>query len=740
LNKIQGGVEGLHTKFDQILFGLHNAKGHNVSNTPGMQHMPGKPGVFHGREQLVQELAHLLSEETTSRVCILGPGGMGKTSLALAVAESPLVQSRYASRRFWVPCVEATSPAVFLQLLYVHLQIKRSSGNILDDILAELNSSNKPRLILLDNFETPWIPVEGPRHQVDNVLRRLGQIRHVALLVTMRGAEPPCDDIVWQSKDIEPVDKEAARIIFHDIYPKSKDDHNVDDLLAALGYLPFAVILMAKVGRKSRSSARALLDEWSRVGTGMISRSSSREDNMNRSISLSVDRDFVQQDPDALILLSTLSLLPAGTLRTNLHWWAPNLKSIASAVATLSDAALLMTRNNSTETLFVLPVIQSFMLTNDRIPSDVHQQVREACCRYVSDHACRYYDHLFKGNAQALATEDTNIQSILLKFGPNSSSVPLDEVVETLLHFTWYRFDTRPSIEIANYTLELAKSSGNDRYIVEALTALGSTHHRFDGFKVAEKYLEEGYQYYDKPTVDQRVIVECGRILADVRYHLGYPVQHIIPFLRDLQSNFGATMGDLQHAKIMVVLGLIHKRAGQYSEALSMLLDAIEMFKVIKNFPDVARSMIFIAQIYRHTSRLTDALKNIAEAENIMEHLDHRRICSRIKTTYGSILVDLNRHTEAIPKFEEALLIDHDIGRNKGVACNLESLGFVYVCRGDYQDASAAYEAAIEKYMELGQEAFKSQTHRCKRNLDKIKQNDDEMMDISMLIERQYVE
>ena len=327
--------------------------------------MPGKPRVFYGRDQLVKELAQLLCEETTSRVCVLGPGGMGKTSLALAVIESPLVQAKYAARCFWVPCVEATSPAAFLQILYAHLHITRSSNDILEDILAELNASNEPRLILLDNFETPWIPVEGPRHQVNNVLRRLGQIRHVALLVTMRGTEPPCDDIFWQSKNIEPVDEEAARSIFHNIYPKSKDDPDVDGLLVALGYLPFAVTLMAKLGRKGRSSAKVLLNEWSQVGTGMISRSSSPEDNMNRSISLSVDRDFVQRDPDAMLLLSTLSLLPAGTSRMNLRWWAPNLKSVTSAVVTLLDAALLTTRDDATETLFVLPVIQSFMSTSD---------------------------------------------------------------------------------------------------------------------------------------------------------------------------------------------------------------------------------------------------------------------------------------------------------------------------------------------------------------------------------------
>ena len=287
--------------------------------------------------------------------------------------------------------------------------------------------------------------------------------------------------------------------------------------------------------------------------------------------------------------------------------------------------------------------------------------------------------------------------------------------------------------------------SGKDQYIAEALSALGDAHHRFDGDKVAEKYLEEAYRYSEKLTVDvdRRIIVECGWSLADVKYCLGHPVQSIISFILNLQSDFGATMGDYQRADIKSLLGLFLARACRYSEALSTLLKAIEMFKRIKNFLDAALSMVYIAQVYRNTSRLAEALKTITEANDILEHFDHRAICSGswvcswIDITYGNILVDLCQYTEAISKFEKALSFDQHRGRILGVACNLENLGYVYVCRGDYEDASAAYVAAIKKYGELGQEAYKLYIRRCRRNLDFIRWRiDDETMDISIFIER----
>src|SRR6267143_6129960 len=84
------------------------------SDTVVRQQMPLKPEVFHGRDDLVKDIVQMLLHKETSRICILGPGGMGKTSVSLAVVESPLLQDRFPPcNRIWVPCIEATSPTLF---------------------------------------------------------------------------------------------------------------------------------------------------------------------------------------------------------------------------------------------------------------------------------------------------------------------------------------------------------------------------------------------------------------------------------------------------------------------------------------------------------------------------------------------------------------------------------------------------------------------------------------------------
>ena len=379
--------------------------------------MPLKPEIFHGRDDLVESIAQLLLHEETSHVCILGPGGMGKTSVSLAVVESPIIKARFPGGNvIWVPCIEAISATLLLEILYVQLQIPGDKQVTLEKIISELDTAKQPRLILLDNLETPWNAAGGPQ-KVGDILRKLGKLSHIAIIVTMRGRHPPYDTIKWQVKDIKSTDEAACLRIYHDINPGSENDPDVPGLLDTLGYMPFAVKLIAKLGAEGQSTAKDLLEAWLKSGPDIFN-SDEPEQSMNHSISLSVESRLVKRNPNAVTLLAILSLLPAGTTKENLHWWAPIFETsmIPSAIATLSQAGLLVENKREYSTspvLFVIPVVQSFMQQNDRIAEQIRTQIHSSCCEYVLAHACRIDDPTFLKNSKVLAPEDTNIQSIL---------------------------------------------------------------------------------------------------------------------------------------------------------------------------------------------------------------------------------------------------------------------------------------------------------------------------------------
>jgi hypothetical protein len=291
------GVEHMANKVDNISTYLLKSKRSATplaSDTVVRHQMPLKPEIFHGRDDLVDEISQWLVKKETAHVCLLGPGGMGKTSVSLAVVELPLIKEHFLGGNcVWVPCIEATSAALLLEILYIQLQVPGDKQVTLEKIISHLNTWKQRSLILLDNFETPWNgPGVGTQKQVEDILRQLAKLTHIAIFVTMRGTNPPCSNAIkWQWKNIEPTDEEACVCIYHDYNPSSKNDPDVGRLLAVLGYMPFAVTLVAKLGVEAKSTAKELLDAWLESGPDILT--DKPEESMNRSISLSVESDLV---------------------------------------------------------------------------------------------------------------------------------------------------------------------------------------------------------------------------------------------------------------------------------------------------------------------------------------------------------------------------------------------------------------------------------------------------------------
>ena len=208
----------------------------------------------------------------TSRICILGPGGMGKTSIILVVVEQPLIKARFLPENLvWVPCIEVTSATLLLEVLSIQLQVPGNKQASIETIIFFLDTSTQPRLILPDSFETPYNALGGTRKQVEDIRRWLAMLSRVAILVTMWGRYPPCDEVIqWQSKDILPTNEAACFRIYHSIYPDPENDHDVGTLLRVLGHIRFAVTFMAGLAKEGRSTAKELLSTWSEYGPNIL--------------------------------------------------------------------------------------------------------------------------------------------------------------------------------------------------------------------------------------------------------------------------------------------------------------------------------------------------------------------------------------------------------------------------------------------------------------------------------------
>lgn len=105
---------------------------------------------FVGREQELYDLATLLSNPTVRLITLLSPGGMGKTRLALALAEQQL--SNYLHGIYFIPLAPLESKDSIVPTIASAMNFTSRLGT---DPLAQLLDylQNREILLILDNYE-----------------------------------------------------------------------------------------------------------------------------------------------------------------------------------------------------------------------------------------------------------------------------------------------------------------------------------------------------------------------------------------------------------------------------------------------------------------------------------------------------------------------------------------------------------------------------------------------------------
>jgi KaiC/GvpD/RAD55 family RecA-like ATPase len=117
-----------------------------------------------------------------ARVAIIGGGGMGKTTLALAALHHEDVEGKYPQRHF-VSCESANSSEELISIVGSYLQLPQSK-QLLKAIYGYFLDLG-PAILVFDNLETPWEPL-STRKRVEEFLSLLADVSHLALLVSIR--------------------------------------------------------------------------------------------------------------------------------------------------------------------------------------------------------------------------------------------------------------------------------------------------------------------------------------------------------------------------------------------------------------------------------------------------------------------------------------------------------------------------------------------------------------------------
>ncbi|KAJ7464062.1 P-loop containing nucleoside triphosphate hydrolase protein, partial [Mycena latifolia] len=296
--------------------------------------LPSRPKIFHGRESELEDIMKLFNDESP-RIAILGAGGMGKTSLARAALHQQEIATKYEC--FFVVCDSANNNVGIAALLGTHLGLKPGK-DLIKSVLRSL-SSRPSSLLILDNLETAWEPKES-RGGVEEFLSLLADIKHLVLIITMRGAQRPAK-VRWTRpflQPLKPLTNDAAWQTFVDIADDFHKTEDIKHLLRLTDNMPLAVDLIAHL--VNSEGCCNVLHRWETEKTSLLSHGHDKRSSLDASIALSLSSSRMHSQPGAKDLLSLLSILPDGFSDAELIHCGLPIPEILGCKATLLGTSL----------------------------------------------------------------------------------------------------------------------------------------------------------------------------------------------------------------------------------------------------------------------------------------------------------------------------------------------------------------------------------------------------------------
>ncbi len=292
---------------------------------PAWQHnLPGNLSRFVGREPQIAKLRSLLM--TTKLVTLTGPGGTGKTRLAIAAAETFLTE--YSHAVWFVPLADIDDPALIASTVREALRIEPNPARTaLEQIVAFIEE--EPALLVLDNFEQL---AAGGAGVIQQLLARMPGVR---LLVTSRHRlhDPserefavPSMEIPVEGRDVAEVESVAlfadrARQANPAFELTETNSVAVADLCRQLEGVPLAIELAAARAavRTPREIVRELgsrLDAFASADPGAPAR--------HQSLRAAIDWSFDYLPESLRVFLANLSVFRGG-------WSAEAAEAVAAS-------------------------------------------------------------------------------------------------------------------------------------------------------------------------------------------------------------------------------------------------------------------------------------------------------------------------------------------------------------------------------------------------------------------------
>ena len=265
--------------------------------------------------------------ESLTPIALIGPGGIGKTSVALTVLHDDRIKKRFGENRRFIRCDQfQAAQASFLNRLSKALGAGIENPEDLTPLRPFLSS--KELFIVLDNAESILDIPGAEGGKIHAVVEELSRFSNIGLCITSRVTTIPAD---CRRLNVPTLSMDASRSAFYRIYDDREQPNVIDHMLKQLDFHPLSVILLATVAHRNNWNQSRLAMEWERRQTGVLK--TGYNNSLAATIELSLASPmFKELGPTARELLGVIAFFPQGIDEDNLDWLFPTISDIRDIV------------------------------------------------------------------------------------------------------------------------------------------------------------------------------------------------------------------------------------------------------------------------------------------------------------------------------------------------------------------------------------------------------------------------
>jgi predicted ATPase len=668
--------------------------------------LPAPPTPLIGREKELAGASSLLLRKQTRLLTLIGPGGSGKTRLALEVAGG--LADEFPSGVFFVALDSVKDTSLVLPTIAATLGVKESGGRPLSDSLKDF-LRDKRLLLFLDNFEQ--VVAAGPA-----VSELLAACPEIAVLVTSRAplrvrgeyefSVPPL--ALPDLKHLPTPEKlsqygavqlfiERALAVKPDFAVSHVNAPAVAEICYRLDGLPLAIELAAaRIRLLSPTAILAQLENRMKLLTGGARDLPARQQTLRNAIAWSYDllNDEEKRLFQRLSVFLGGSSMVAAEAVCNPDKAIDILNSVESLVA---KNLLRMNQIDDEPRLVMLETIREYAsecLIANTESGEIRRQHANFYLRMAEDAESKFEGPQEAPQLDRLEREHGNIRSAMNWMMEHEEGEEALRLAGSLRRFWLIRGYLTEGQMLLTATLAMPSASKRTKARAHALFAAGAIASIQGHFRVAESLSEESVAIA-RELQDKVYMADALNAFGQSAYDLHNLAKSSSLFEESL--NIARQLGDYRNMGFSLRgLGSIALIRGDVAEALSNFEEYLLIARKSsdKRAERLALEALSTVAIYRADYMTAQSL--LAGALKLSRELDDKMSIALSLAGLGKVAWYQGDIATADSLSKESLVILRELGVDWAVPSVVETLGRVAYGKGESEQAESLYSESLE--------------------------------------------